>query len=160
MDKFGLADAGELDQAGWRILQALEADARLSFAKLAARVGLSPPAVAERVRRMEELGLIIAYRAIADRARLGRPLMAFMRVTTEGESYPRLIALAQRLDTVIECHHVTGDDCFVIKLAVASVGELEATIARFRRLGQTTTAIVLSTPIMDKPVRPVRRPLE
>lgn len=160
MDEIGLADAGELDQAGWRILQALEADARLSFAKVAARVGLSPPAVAERVRRMEEQGLITAYRAIADRARLGRPIMAFMRVTTEGETTPRLIALAQRLDTVIECHHVTGDDCFVIKLAVASVGELEDTIARFRRLGQTTTAIVLSTPVVDKPVRPVRRPLK
>lgn len=158
MEPIGLTDAGELDQAGWRILQVLEADARLSFAKVAAQVGLSPPAVAERVRRMEEMGLITAYRAIADRARLGRPIMAFMRVTTEGETYPRLIALAQRLDTVIECHHVTGDDCFVIKLAVASVAELESTIARFRRLGQTTTAIVLSTPIADKPVRPARRP--
>ncbi len=160
MDEIAPSDGGELDQAGWRILQALEADARLSFAKLAARVGLSPPAVAERVRRMEEQGLITAYRAVADRARLGRPIMAFMRVTTEGESYPRLIALAQRLDTVIECHHVTGDDCSVINLAVASVGELESTIARFRRLGQTTTAIVLSTPIVDKPVRPVRRPFK
>ena len=159
MNEPTLVSGSELDLAGWRILHALEADARLSFSRLAALVGLSPPAVAERVRRMEEMGLITCYRAIADRAQLGRPLMAFMRVTTKGESYPRLIALAQRLDTVIECHHVTGDDCFVIKLAVASVVELEATIARFRRLGQTTTAIVLSTPIVDKPVRPVRRPL-
>ena len=148
----------ELDRVGWRILQALEADARLSFARLARRVGLSPPAVAERVRRMEELGLITAYRAVPDRARLGRPILAFMRVTTPGETFPRLIALARRLDTVVECHHVTGDDCFVVKLAVASVGELEETIARFRRLGQTTTAVVLSTSVAGKPVRPARQP--
>jgi len=142
---------GRLDQMAWRLLRELQADARLSFSALARRVGMSTPAVAERVRRLEETGAIIGYQARVDRARLGRPLGAFLRLTTSATSYQRVIALCGSLDAVIECHHITGEDCFLIRLAVTSVAELEDVIARFRRFGTAQTSVVLSSPVTDKP---------
>ena len=142
---------GRVDQTAWRLLRELQADARLSFSALARRIGMSTPAVAERVRRLEEAGAIVGYRATVDRARLGRPLGAFLRLTTSATSYQRVIALCGSLDAVIECHHITGEDCFLIRLAVTSVAELEDVIARFRRFGTAHTSIVLSSPITDKP---------
>ena len=142
-----------LDQTAWRLLRELQADARLSFSELARRVGMSTPAVAERVRRLEETGAITGYRAVVDRARLGRPLGAFLRLTTSATSYQRVIALCGTLDAVLECHHITGEDCFLIRLAVTSVAELEDVIARFRRFGTAQTSIVLSSPVTDKPAQ-------
>jgi Lrp/AsnC family leucine-responsive transcriptional regulator len=140
-----------LDQTAWRLLRELQADARLSFSELARRVGMSTPAVAERVRRLEEAGAIVSYRASVDRARLGRPLGAYLRLTTSTTSYQRVIALCGSLDAVIECHHITGEDCFLIRLAVTSVAELEDVIARFRRFGTAHTSVVLSSPVTEKP---------
>jgi Lrp/AsnC family leucine-responsive transcriptional regulator len=135
----------------WRLLRELQADARLSFSELARRVGMSTPAVAERVRRLENAGAIVGYRAEVDRALLGRPLGAFLQLTASAASYQRVIALCGSLDSVIECHHLTGEDCFLIRLAVTSVTELEDVIARFRRFGTAHTSIVLSSPVIDKP---------
>ena len=89
-----------VDQTGWRLLRELQADARLSFSALARRVGMSTPAVAERVRRLEQSGVIVGYRATVDRAQLGRPLGAFLRLTTSATSYQRVIALCGSLDAV------------------------------------------------------------
>ena len=97
---------GLVDKTGWRLLRELQADARLSFSALARRIGMSTPAVAERVRRLEESGAIVGYQATVDRARLGRPLGAFLRLTTSATSYQRVIALCGSLDAVIECHHI------------------------------------------------------
>ena len=140
-----------IDQTAWRLLRELQADARLSFSALARRVGMSTPAVAERVRRLEEAGAIVGYHATVDRAHLGRPLGAYLRLTTSASSYQRVIAMCGSLDAVIECHHITGEDCFLIRLAVTSVAELEDVIARFRRFGTAHTSIVLSSPVTDKP---------
>jgi Lrp/AsnC family leucine-responsive transcriptional regulator len=112
---------------------------------------MSTPAVAERVRRLENAGAIVGYRAEVDRALLGRPLGAFLQLTASAASYQRVIALCGSLDSVIECHHLTGEDCFLIRLAVTSVTELEDVIARFRRFGTAHTSIVLSSPVIDKP---------
>ena len=144
---------GRLDQTAWHLLRELQADARLSFSALARRIGMSTPAVAERVRRLEESGAIVGYRVRVGRARLGRPLGAFLRLTTSATSYQRVIALCGSLDAVIECHHITGDDCFLIRLAVTSVAELEDVIARFRRFGTAHTSVVLSSPVTDKPAQ-------
>ena len=144
---------GLVDQTGWRLLRELQADARLSFSALARRIGMSTPAVAERVRRLEDSGAIVGYQATVDRARLGRPLGAFLRLTTSATSYQRVIALCGSLDAVIECHHITGEDCFLIRLAVTSVAELEDVIARFRRFGTAHTSVVLSSPVTGKPAR-------
>ncbi len=134
-----------LDDTGWQILQALQNDARLSFAELGRRVGLSPPAVAERVRRMEEAGIIWGYRAEVNPEKVGLPLTALIGLTTTPQQYPQVIALINNLPEVLECHHVTGSSSFSIKAIASSVSHLELLIEQLSRYGSTATSIVLST---------------
>lgn len=141
----------ELDETGRRILAILQAEGRIGFSELGRRVGLSAPAVADRVRRMEDTGLITGWRAMVDRARLGRGMTAFMRLTCPGDRYQAVRRLALDLPEVIDCHHVTGEDCFYVKLAVGSVEHLEQVIDRFRALGRTVSSIALSTVVEGKP---------
>lgn len=147
----------DLDELGRDLLAALQADARLSFSALGRVVGLSPPAVAERVRRMEEAGLIAGYTVALDRGRLGLPITAFLRLTCPGGKYQAVRRLATDLPEVLECHHVTGEDCFLLKLAVASMADLERIIDRFRAHGRTVSSVVLSTAVEGKPPLPPRR---
>lgn len=141
----------ELDETGRKILATLQREARIPFSELGRRVGLSAPAVAERVRRMEDAGLIVGWRAMVDRQQLGWAITAFMRVSCPGERYQAVRRLALDLPEVIDCHHVTGEDCFFVKLAVGSVAHLEQVIDRFRDLGRTVSSVVLSTIVEDKP---------
>lgn len=136
-----------LDEVGWQILQALQQDARLSFAELGRRVGLSLPAVAERVRRMEEAEIITGYRAEVNMAKIGLPIMAFIRMNTPRDQYPALIAQLHSLPQALECHHLTGSESFIIKVVVASIADLEILIGQLSDYGQTTTSIVLSSPV-------------
>lgn len=133
-----------LDDTGWQLIQALQDDARLSFAELGRRVGLSPPAVAERVRRMEETGIITGYRVEINPGKIGLPLTALIGLTTSPQQYPEVIALINNLPEVLECHHVTGDCSFVIKAIASSMSHLEALIGKLSRYGQTSTSLVLS----------------
>ncbi|HER20491.1 MAG TPA: Lrp/AsnC family transcriptional regulator [Chromatiales bacterium] len=142
---------GELDRIGRSILATLQREGRIPFSELGRRVGLSAPSVAERVRRMEDLGLITGYRATVDRERLGWRLTAFMRVTCPGDKYQAVRRLALDLPEVIDCHHVTGEDCFFLKIAVSSVDHLEQVIDRFRAFGRTVSSVALSTTVEDKP---------
>lgn len=146
-----LSIASEFDETGRNILAILQREGRIGFSELGRRVGLSAPAVAERVRRMEDAGLIVGWRAVVDRKRLGWGITAFMRITCAGEKYQAVHRLANDLPEVIDCHHVTGEDCFYVKLAVASVDHLEKVIERFRDLGRTVSAVALSTIVEDKP---------
>jgi len=141
----------ELDETGRRLLAALQQEGRMPFSELGRRVGLSAPAVAERVRRMEDVGLIAGWRALVDRSRLGWAMTAFMRISCPGENYQAVRRLALDLPEVIDCHHVTGEDCFFIKLAVGSVEHLERVIDRFRDVGRTVSSVALSTIVEDKP---------
>ncbi|HEY9632980.1 MAG TPA: Lrp/AsnC family transcriptional regulator [Coleofasciculaceae cyanobacterium] len=133
-----------LDDTGWQLLQALQADARLSFAELGRMVGLSPPAVAERVRRMEDAGIIMGYRAEVNPEKIGLPLTALIALTTTPQQYPQVIALINDLPEVLECHHVTGNGSFSIKAIASSISHLESLIEQLSRYGQTSTSIVLS----------------
>ncbi len=145
-----------LDDVGWRILQELQQDARLSYAELGRRVGLTLPAVAERVRRLEEAGVIVGYRARVNRAKLGLPITAFIRVATASEKQGAyLVAMAKELSEVLECHRVTGDDSFVLKVAVTSVLHLEKVLSKVQQYGQPTTSIILSSPVSHKVVGPL-----
>ena len=139
-----------LDDVGWQLLAALQQNARLSFAELGRQVGLSLPAVAERVRRMEEAGIITGYRAEVAVDKIGLTVMAFIRVSTSGEQYPAVISLGNDLPEVIECHHLTGTDSFIMKVVASSIPHLEALITRFSTYGQTTTSIVLSSPVTNQ----------
>ena len=136
-----------LDEVGWQILQSLQEDARISFAELGRRVGLSLPAVAERVRRLEEAGIITGYHAHINLAQVNLPIAAFIRINVPGERYPQVIALARDLPEVLECHHLSGTDSFIMKVVAASIAHLEELITRLSTYGPTTTSIVLSSPV-------------
>jgi Lrp/AsnC family leucine-responsive transcriptional regulator len=140
-----------LDRTGLELLRLLQENARTSFADLGKHVGLTAPAVAERMRRMEEAGIITGYRAEIDSTKLGAHIRAFIRVS-DCEPCERLIGLAHSLPAVREAHQVTGSDSYLLKVEVASVEELNQLIERLRPLARTlVTAIVLSSPITNKP---------
>lgn len=147
-----------LDATGWRLLQELQEDARLSFAELGRRVGLSTPAVAERVRNLEAAGLVRGYRAEIDLAKLGLPILAFVRMSVVGDVLGRITAVAQELPEVLECHRGTGADSFIMKVAVASVEHLEHLIDRLTPFGSTSTSIVLSSPVPRRTIAPPPQP--
>lgn len=142
----------QLDKVGWQLLRVLQEDARLSFSELGRRVGLSSPAVAERVRRMEDSGVITGYRALVEPSKLGYPTTAFIHLKVTGEHHNRIATMAHTLAEVQECHHVTGQDSYMIKVIVSSMVHLEHVIAQLRTYGETTTSIVLSSPVKAKMV--------
>ncbi|MGZ3624354.1 MAG: Lrp/AsnC family transcriptional regulator [Ktedonobacteraceae bacterium] len=142
-----------LDETGWHILEALQENARLSFSELGQRVGLSSPAVAERVRRMEDAGIITGYRAEVNIAKIGYPITAIIRVSNSpGERCARLTASTQSIPEVLECYRVTGSDSLIMKVMAASIEHLELLIDRISEHGQLTTSIVLSTVLSRKVV--------
>src|SRR5438105_8880430 len=138
---------GSLDAVSWRILSELQDNARLSFSELGRRVGLTSPAVAERVRRLEDAGIITGYRLELNVERLGLPLLAFVRLASRDSTSAQVRQAVQNIPEVLECHHVTGEDCYVMKVAVPSVRHLEGVLEQLLRYGNTTTSIVISTPI-------------
>jgi len=140
-----------LDESDRKLLAALQADARLSFRALGRQVGLSQPAVAERVRRLENAGVLKAYRALVDRERAGLPVTAFLRVSCTGDRFRAVHTLAETLPDVLECHHITGEACFLVKVVAPSLAALEQTIERFREYGEAVSSVVLSTVVEDKP---------
>ena len=136
-----------LDVTSWQLLEALQEDARLSYAELGRRVGLSPPAVAERVKKMEEVGIITGYRVEIDAEKIGLPITALIALTTTPQQYPQVIAKMTNLAEIQCCHHVTGNSSFIIEAKVSSIAHLEKLIEQISQYGQTTTSIVLSSPI-------------
>jgi Lrp/AsnC family leucine-responsive transcriptional regulator len=136
-----------LDEANQSLLAELQVDARLSLAELGRRVGLSAPAVAERIERLEQQGVIRGYRADVDPAAVGFPLSAIIRLRPVPRERPKAAALAQRLPEVVECHRITGEDCFLITAHVRSVTHLEEVIDQLGAFGSTTTSIIQSSPV-------------
>ena len=142
-----------LDETGWKILQELQRDARLSFPELGRRVGLSSPAVAERVRKLEDAGVITGYGARIDPVKVGLSLMAFVRITTTPQAESGLRALMMELPELLECHRVTGNESFLLKLVVTSITHLEHVLNQLVSAGPVTTSIVLSTPLFGEPIK-------
>jgi Lrp/AsnC family leucine-responsive transcriptional regulator len=134
------------------IIGELQNDARLSMAELGRRVGLSPPAVAERVQRLESDGVIGAYQADVDPRALGLALTVIIRIRPAPGQLVNVADLARETAEVVECHRVTGDDCYFMKAHVRDVTHLEEVIDRFVVLGQTTTSIVQSSPVPRRPI--------
>jgi Lrp/AsnC family leucine-responsive transcriptional regulator len=143
-------DAVVLDEANRQLLACLQTDARLSLAELGRRVGLSAPAVAERLTRLEQQGVIRGYRAELDPEALGFPLSAVIRVRPAPRQLPKVAELARKLSEVVECHRITGEDCFLIKAHVRSVTHLEEVIDQLALFGQTTTSIIQSSPVAGR----------
>jgi Lrp/AsnC family leucine-responsive transcriptional regulator len=135
------------DATDWRILQALQSQGRASFAELARTVSMSASAVTERVRRLEEAGVIAGYTAVVDQERLGLPILAFVRLRYPHGNYKPFHDLIEATPEVLEAHHVTGDDCFVIKVAARSMKHLEEISGKLATLGAVTTSVVYSSPL-------------
>lgn len=134
-----------LDQTDWRILDALQGDGRMSFADLARAVAMSPSAVTERVRRLEEAGVIAGYRAVLIPERVGLQILAFVRLRYPTGNYRPFHALLDTTPEIIEAHHVTGEDCFVLKVVARSMRHLEEVAGRIAGLGAVTTSVVYSS---------------
>jgi len=139
----------ELDGIAWKILEALQENARISFAELGRKIGLSTPAVAERVHRLEEAGVITGYHASLDSVRLGVPIRVVVRLTIPGGELQisRTVSAMKELSEISRCHRITGHESFVIEADVISIRHLEALIDRLSALGATSTSTVLSSPV-------------
>jgi len=145
-------EAQLLDATNLRILKELQADARLTMAELGRRVSLSPPAVAERVQRLERAGVINGYHAAVDPKAIGYPIAAVVRVRPASRQLHKIPEVARELPEVVECYRITGEDCFFVKLHLRSMDDLEGILDRFVLYGQTTTSIVHSAPVSPRPL--------
>jgi Lrp/AsnC family leucine-responsive transcriptional regulator len=136
-----------MDGYGRKLLAELQANARLSVAELGRRIGLSPTATAERLKQMEEIGILHSYTVEIDREALGLEVMAFIRMSCGGQHYHRLLEYVQTLEEVRECHHLTGGDDFLLKVTTTSMADLEALIEALLPYGNPITSLVLSSPV-------------
>lgn len=136
-----------LDEIDWKLLKELQLDARTSYAELGRRVGLTTPAIIERVHKMEDAGIITGYRVEMDLAKVGLPVTAFIRMSITGVDYSHIVEVAQLSHEVLECHRGTGGDSFIMKVALESVEHLQTLIDKLTPYGITTTSIVLSSPV-------------
>ena len=134
-----------LDKVDWHILEELQENGRLSFAELGRRVGLTLPAAAERVRKMEDAGIITGFRAELNPAKIGLPIAALIRISVVGDVFARVAQAVLLMPEVLECHRGTGADSFTLKVAVESVQHLERLIDKLTPFGTTSTSIILST---------------
>ena len=144
-----------LDETNWAILDALQEDARMSYAELGRRVNMSPPGVAERVQRLVEAGVIEGFHARLNPAKIGYPIRAVIRIDTQGHmNVPRKTQLFERLPGVIEAHRTTGVDCYIVQVIARDIKRLEEIIDMLNTVGQTTTAMVLHSPLARKSIGP------
>lgn len=147
-------EPAQLDRIAWKIVEELQQDARLSWAELGRRVGLTTPAVAERVHRLEKLGVIRGFHADISLERLGMPIQIFVRLSMAGpESLVRSFQQqVKNWEEVLECHRVTGSDSFIVKARVVSVEHLESFLDKMGHYGTTSTATVLSSPVLQRTI--------
>ena len=134
------------DETNVALLHLLRDDPRLSVSELARRVKMSAPAVRERLQRLEETG-IVGWRIALDARALGFAICAFVRVRPAPGQLTKVAELAQRMPQVVECHRVTGEDCFVMKVHIEAIDQLDRVLDQFLAYGQTTTSLVQSTPV-------------
>jgi Lrp/AsnC family leucine-responsive transcriptional regulator len=140
------------DATDWQLLKLLQDNARLSFSELGRQVGLSSPAVAERMRKLEEAGIITGYHAEIDVAKVGYSIVAIIRIGSTGSAFTRCAEAVKDMPEVLECYRVTGADSFYIKVMVPSILHLEALIDQLQPYGETTTTLVLSSTVTRRTV--------
>jgi Lrp/AsnC family transcriptional regulator, leucine-responsive regulatory protein len=146
-----------LDDIDCDILAELQHNARIAFAELGRRVGLSTPAVIERVRRLEESGVILGYRTAVDPAKVGLPVRAFVHVTVAGDKLVKFAAVVRGVPEVLECHRVTGADSFIVQVAVRDVGHMQEVIDSMMPYVSTNTSMVLASPVPWNSLLPALR---
>ncbi len=153
-----MTEVALLDETNLRLLEELQRDARTSLAELGRRVGLSSPAVAERLKRLESEGVISGYRAEVSPRSLGYSLGVVIRIRPAPRQLADVARLAQDTPEVVECHRITGDDCYTMTAYVRDVEHLETVIDQFAAYGQTTTAIMQSSPVPRRGLKPPSPP--
>jgi Lrp/AsnC family leucine-responsive transcriptional regulator len=149
--------AFDLDDTDWSLLRELQANARITLSELSRRVGLTAPAVGERMRRLEEAGIVRGYHAVVDLEKVGRTITAFVRLRFVGGKYDAFKRVVERSHEILECHHVAGEDCFIIKAAVVRMADLERLASSLSRFGSTATSIVYSTTLDRRIIDDVSR---
>ena len=128
-----------MDITDYKIIEILQEEGRISMKDLGKIVGLTSPAVSERVKRLEEAGVIEGYKA-------------FVHISLPSNKYNEFIESARKDPRIVECHHITGDDCSVLKVIVKDMYELEEVIDSIKKVGSTKTNVILSTPIQSKSI--------
>jgi Lrp/AsnC family transcriptional regulator, leucine-responsive regulatory protein len=140
----------QLDFIGWRLLSLLQENARLSFRQIGDKIGLTAPAVAERVHRLEDSGILKGYYAEIDLAKAGLPVQAFVHITTSSQQSFRFRKVIVDMKEIIECHCVTGNESYILKVAVSSVPHLEHLLLELANFGDLRTSLVLSSQVTHR----------
>jgi len=141
-----------MDRTDYKILEILQVDGRISMKDLGKQVGLTAPAVSERVKKLEESNIITGYKAVVNPSRLDKNISAFIDIAMAADKYNYFLKYAKEKNEIIECHHVTGGDCMTIKVLVKNMLELEILIDTIKKMGNTRTSLILSSPIESKPI--------
>ena len=141
-----------MDATDFKIIELLQEDGRISMKDLGKIVGLTSPAVSERVKRLEESGVIKGYKAIVNPDKLGRVIKSFINISLPSENYQSFIDYVKRDNRIVECHHITGDDCLLLKVIVPDMYALEQVIDKIKQVGRTKTSVILSTIIESKSI--------
>ena len=140
------------DAINQRILTEMQSDPRITMSELGRRVGLSAPAVTERVQRLERSGVIAGYRLELDPAALGFPVSAYVRIRPGPGQLRRIAELAVSIPEVTECYRITGEDCFIMRVYAPALDEFDAVLDKFLMYGQTTSSVVQSTAVPARPL--------
>ena len=141
-----------MDATDFKIIELLQEDGRISMKDLGKIVGLTSPAVSERVKRLEESGVIKGYKAIVNPDKLGRVIKSFINISLPSENYQSFIDYVKRDNRIVECHHITGDDCLLLKVIVPDMYALEQVIDKIKQVGRTKSSVILSTIIEGKSI--------
>lgn len=141
-----------MDKTDMKIIKILQEDGRISMKDLGKYVSLSPPAVAERVKRMEESGIIIKYKAIINNEKIGKPICALINASIKPEKQEEFLDFANKSEEIVECNHVTGPYSMIIKANLRAMSHLEELVGKVQFFGNTETYIIMSTPLDNKPI--------
>jgi len=139
-----------VDKIGMKILQELQINSRSTYSDIGKKVGLSSPAVAERIYKMEDSGIINGYHADIHPHIFGHHILAFITLTTQPGKYEKIFSFAEKKKEIIECHHVSGNESFILKVVSLSISHLETIVEKLSKFGETKSTIVLSSPIKKK----------
>lgn len=145
----------QMDRLDWKLIEALQENARYTNTEVGKRIGLSQPAVTARIQRLEDRGIIEGYAARVSAKRIGAEISAFIRLNAPHSAIPSCIASFAEMPEIVEMHRITGVDCFILKVVVFQMEELEAVIDRVARFGPVTTSVVLAA----YPIKPIRAPV-
>ncbi len=141
-----------MDRTDYHIIEILQLDGRISMKDLGQKIGLTAPAVSERIKKLEDCGIIKGYKAIIEPSKLGMNISAFIDISLPSDKYNSFLSFARNTSEIIECHHVTGGDCMTIKVLVCNMLDLEVLIDEIKKMGSTRTSLILSSPIEAKPI--------